>query len=158
MHIALIIGNYDKIEIGSNDQVDQTYNTKYAPEETVLEHLVFSLKYDDIDLGFLKAVFEKTPNDDIVSYIFNSPSGKYAQKIDFLYEFLIDQELNIDATISGNYTKLLNESKYFTGKAIKNPKWKIHNNLLGTPDFCPLVRGTVALNEIIEWNVTNAFE
>ncbi|MBL4862660.1 MAG: Fic family protein [Crocinitomicaceae bacterium] len=152
------IGNNDKIEIVENDRIDQIYSSKYAPKDTVLEHLVFSLKYDDLDLTFIKSIFERIPTENIVNYVSSSPGGKYARKIGFLYEFVTQKELKLNVSISGNYVDLLDESKYCTGNTIKNTKWRINNNLLGTSDFCPIIRRTVAVKEILEWDISASLE
>ncbi|HKO76666.1 MAG TPA: Fic family protein [Flavobacterium sp.] len=137
------IGKKDGIEMTSKGIVLQEFrSSKFAVENNPLEHLVFGLKYDYLDFHLLKSVFKKIPEKEIIVFIGNSPSGIYSKKIGFLFEFLMDKSLNIDFDILGNYIDLLDVKKYITGKTVKNSKWKINDNLLGTPDFCPIVRRT----------------
>ena len=54
------IGTRDKIELAHDGSIEQTYGLKYAPKtDTVLGHIEFMLKYDDLNLDLLAAVFRK---------------------------------------------------------------------------------------------------
>src|ERR1700722_629667 len=71
------IGNNDSIELTAKGNIEQVYGIKYAPDrDTPLLHLEFSLKYDDLNLDFLKVVFDKIPANDIIAFIETSISGK----------------------------------------------------------------------------------
>jgi hypothetical protein len=153
------IGNNDSIELTSKGNIEQVYGAKYAPPtDTPLSHLEFSLKYDDLDLDFLKAVLEKTPVAAIAAFIEVAPSGKYARKIGFLYEFLTQQKLVLNKPISGNYVDLLDADKYITGKTVKNTRWRINNNLLGTSAYCPMVRKTNILTGLLGQDITQKIQ
>jgi hypothetical protein len=90
------IGSNDSIELTSKGNIEQVYGLKYAVETgTPLLHLEFSLKYDDLNLDFLKTVFKKIPVEDIVAFIEKSPSGRYARKTGFLYKFLTGKNWNL---------------------------------------------------------------
>ena len=144
------IGNNESMELTSRGNVEQVYGPKYAPaENTPLFHLEFALKYDDLNLDFLKSVFEKIPSGDIREFILKSPAGKYARKIGFLYEWLTGVIIELPRSAGGNYTNLLEEEQYITGAVIKNSKWNINDNLLGTPRFCPVVRKTTRLATLL---------
>jgi hypothetical protein len=153
------IGSNASIELTSKGNIEQVYGIKYSPaDNTPLLHLEFSLKYDDLNLDFLKIIFRKIPDKEIKDYIENSPSGKYARKIGFLYEFLTGRQLALDKTIKGNYTDLLDADSYIVGNTVKNDRWRINNNLLGTPAFCPVVRKTKILTELLTQNIPEKIE
>lgn len=153
------IGSNDKIELAPNGEIIQIYGPKYSPSsDTAIMHLEFALKYDDLNLFFLKKVFEIIDPKEILDYIHHSPSGKYVRKIGFLYEFLTGKELNLTVEITGNYTDLLEASDYATGDIVKDKRWKINNNLLGTPDFCPVVRRTNRLNSLLGLDIKVGIE
>jgi hypothetical protein len=148
------IGSNPSIELTSAGNVEQVYPSHYAPKaETNLAHLEFALKYDDLNLDFLKSVFAHIPQQEITAYIEHAPTGKYARKIGFLYEFLTGKELVIGKIILGNYSDLLETEKYITGKTIKNNRWRINDNLPGTRSFCPMVRRTAVLNKLLQENI-----
>ena len=151
------IGSNDTIELTANGSVNQVYGSRYASDkDTPLEHLVFSLKYDDLNLGFLKAVFEKIQIRDIEGYVASSPTGKYTRRIGYLFEFLTKQKLNFSTPVALRYVDLIEEDRYITGKPVKNPRWKVKDNLLGTNQFCPVIRKTPALNEFLKWDIPKA--
>jgi hypothetical protein len=153
------IGSNDSIEITSKGNIEQVYGLKYAVEaDTSLQHLEFSLKYDDLNLDFLKAVFKKIPVEDIVAFIEESPSGKYARKTGFLYEFLTGEKLELTKVVTGNYFDLLETEKYITGNIIKDSRWRINNNLLGTVFYCPMVRRTRILTNLLNQNIPQKIE
>ncbi len=153
------IGHNPSVELTSRGNVEQVYGIRYAPhEDTPLSHLEFSLKYDDLNLDFLTAVFRNIPQQDIINYIESAPTGKYARKTGFLYEFLTGESLIISTEISGNYIDLLEPDQYVTGPGIKNKRWRINDNLPGTRDFCPIVRLTPGLNNLLEINVLQKIE
>ncbi|PVY41232.1 Fic family protein [Pontibacter virosus] len=145
------IGQNARLELTPSGEVNQVYGPKYVPaSNTVMAHLEFSLKYDDLHLAFLQAVFVLVSEEEIVNYVATSPTGKYARKIGFLYEFLTGRQVVLAVAVGGNYVDLLEEGKYFTGKAVKVQKWRINNNLLGTAAFCPIVRKTSALADVLQ--------
>ncbi|PWV49063.1 Fic family protein [Chitinophaga sp. S165] len=153
------IGSNNAIEITNRGNIEQTYTKKYAPSEDMsVAHLEFSLKYDDLNLPFLGKVFEKIEREDIEKFIEVSPSGKYARRIGFWFEFLTGKQLKITKPITGNYIDLLDNNRYITGNIIKDPRWRINNNLLGTAAFCPVVRKTNKLKELLKQDITEKIE
>ena len=149
------IGKYDKMELSSNGSVTRIFGPKYAPKnDSVIEHIEFALKYDDIHLGLLANVFQKIPQKELIDYITISGKGKYSRKIGYLYEFLTKKDLQLKNEISGNYLDLLEVEKYSTGDSVKIPKWKINDNLLGNNDYCPVVRRTKILDELLAIDIS----
>lgn len=152
------IGNNESIELTSKGNIDQVYGPKYAPSEnTHFGHLEFSLKYDDLSLDFLRAVFEKITPEEVGDYVQKSPSSKYARKIGFLFEFLTGNNIALGRPITANYTNLLEEG-YITGSIIKNAKWKINDNLLGNREFCPMVRNNRELASLLQIDIREKIE
>ena len=138
----------------SKGNVKQVYGRKYkVPSEDPLSHIEFSLKYDDLSLDFLKAVFEKILTSEIETFITSAPGSKYSRKIGFLYEFLTGKKITLLRAVGGNYADLLEDDKYVTGRSVKDARWRINNNLLGAPRFCPLVRKTRELNDLLLQNI-----
>ncbi|WP_438479711.1 Fic family protein [Oleiharenicola lentus] len=77
----------------------------------------------------------------MAAYILESPTGKYAKQIGFFYELLTGIDLPMDGLV-GNYIPALDPTDYVTAEPVKNPRWRVENNLLGTPRFSPIVRLT----------------
>jgi hypothetical protein len=153
------IGNNESIEITNKGNIEQVYSRKYAPsEDTPMAHLEFSLKYDDLSLPFLKKVFDNIIAEDIERFIELSPTSKYARRIGFLFEFLTGRQLAIRNPVSGNYVDLLEDNKYVTGNIVKNTRWRVNDNLLGTALYCPIIRKTNKLKELLKQDINAKLE
>lgn len=124
-----------------------TYPKSYAikTKSSLCQHIEFALKYEGINLPILSQVFKAMPQSEVLEYILLHPTGKYARKIWFLYEFLTKNKLNIPDCKSGNYFNLLDEELYYTAPNKQSKRHRINNNLLGNAAFCPTVRRTNAL-------------
>ena len=72
--------------------------------------------------------------------------------------FLSGIVLDLPYLISGNYADLLEESEYITGRIIKDNRWRINNNLLGTFLFCPVIRRTTVLNQLLSTDIRSQIE
>jgi len=114
-----------------------------------LQQIEFAIKYDGINLEILLAVFKKIDVKEIEIYIHQQPGGKYARIIWFLYEFLTGEIINVPAISKVSYVSILDPELYYTAPGIKSTKHKIYNNLLGTKDFCPILRKTKCLQDYI---------
>lgn len=149
------IGSNPSIEITSKGNIEQVYGPKYSVAmDAPLYHLEFSLKYDDLNLDFVKAVFEKISEDEIKDYIKTTPAGKYSRKIGFLYEFITGRQLDRQTNVGGNYIDLLDEDKYITGNTEKNTRWRVNNNLMGDRVYCPIIRRKKELVELLSIDIS----
>lgn len=129
--------------------IEDIYPTRYWPGERVGDHLEFALKYDGVNLGLLARIFENTSQKDLAEYINSKPTGKYARRIWFFYEFLTGKQLPVDNISSGNYVDVLEAKEYYTVQnGEKSPRHRIVNNLLGPKTFCPVVRRTEKLSKL----------
>lgn len=126
-----------------NGQVETIYPLSYWPGDSTGDQLEFALKYDGVNLGILSALFEAVPEDEITAWIASTPTGKYARRIWFLFEFLTGRQLPLPDLSSGNYIDLLEKDHYYTiapGRRVQ--RQRIMDNLLGGPGFCPIIRRT----------------
>jgi hypothetical protein len=135
--------HFSKIQDGC---VDEVFRPQYWPGETVGDHLEFALKYDGVNLALLARIFEQLSPEVITEYIRSKPTGKYARRIWFFYEFLTEQQLPIGHMITGNYVDALETKDYYTVQnGERSPRHRIVNNLLGPRALCPVVRKTEKL-------------
>ncbi|MBE0471921.1 MAG: Fic family protein [Methyloprofundus sp.] len=118
------------------------YTTQYYPGDRIIDHIQFGLKYEGLYLGLLQNVFRRMDAAEIADFINQSPSGKYARQIGFLYEFLTGQALSGVTGLAGNYVDIADPELYIVPDGENIPKWRIRNNLPGDARFCPLVRKT----------------
>lgn len=152
------IGTTDKTELSSVNTVIRTFKSKYdVCNENPLSHLEFALKYDDFNLAFIKEVFTSIEHQTIVDYVKAKPNRKSPRIIGFLYEFTGGKAIDIKATTT-NYENILDPTRYVTGDIKKIAKWKVNDNLLGSNYFCPIIRRTTELSELLDWNIEEAIE
>jgi hypothetical protein len=144
------MGTRLKKETDVNGNVTETYPPNYDPGDGPLNHIGFLLKYDDINLDFLKTVFTHIDPHQIEDHINNKPRGAYERRIGYLFEFLTGKKINLPEQIKGNYIDLLDNEKYVTTTSSKIQKWLINDNLLGTPEFCPIIRKTIPLQNVLQ--------
>jgi hypothetical protein len=128
----------------------RVFTPRHQPNETLYDQLVFALKYEGVNLLFFKKLFEKVTPAEIETLVQNEPQGTYCRKIWFLYEWLLNTKLSIPDLQTGNYVPLLSsELQYALEGGEKQKRYRIINNLPGTPDFCPLIRKTPKLEQYI---------
>ena len=143
-------GRQQRIQSG---RVENIYSLQYWPGEEPCDHLEFALKYDGVSLSSLRIIFGAVAEDELVHYIKSKPTGKYARRIWFFYEFLMDHRLPIDDLSMGNYLEALEPNIYYTlSPGEKSRRHRIINNLLGPREFCPLVRRTESLGKMDQTN------
>ena len=127
------------------------YPQSYWPGDGTGDHLAFALKYDGINLNILSVFFDKVETDELTDWIASTPTGRYARKAWFLYEFLTGRELPLANLSQGNYIDLLEPDRYYairSGYRVK--RQRIVNNLPGGPMFCPIIRRTEKLAAVDE--------
>jgi len=83
-----------------------------------------------------------------IEYVRSKPTGKYARRLWFLYEFLTGKTLPLDNVKRGNYIDLLDPDKYYTVTPARQVRrQRINDNLPGDYRFCPMVRRTDTLRD-----------
>lgn len=129
----------------------QVFTPRHQPEDDLIGHLTFALKYEGIELLLLKKLFEQIDSDRLTKLILKEPNGQYNRKIWFLYEWLMDRELSLPDLLTGNYVHLVDTNiQYGITEGSENSKrHRIRNNLPGTRDFCPMIRRTPLLDQYI---------
>jgi hypothetical protein len=121
------------------------FDRRYAPDDSFESHLTFALRHEPFDLLFLKRLFEAVGGEPIRSMVTAQPTGRTSRKVWYLYEAFTGQSLDVPDARVGNYVDLLDTAEYFTSTGRMSQRHRVRDNLLGTPEFCPVVRRTVAL-------------
>src|SRR5687767_3410929 len=131
------------------------FTPRHMPEDTLMGHLTFALKYEGIELGILKKLFEKLDVKEIIKLIAEGPTGQYSRKIWFLYEWLTDVQLEIPDLTTGNYIDLVDETiQYAYNGKETSKRHRVRNNLPGVKDFCPMIRKTALLEQYIDLDLS----
>ena len=122
---------------------------RHAPRPTLEAHLTFALKYEGLDLAVLKRLFLEVDAAEIESMVRATPTGGYVRRLWFLYEWLTGQRLNLPDATRGGYVPAVNPEQQWAVPGENSARHRVRNNLPGTPEFCPLVRRTEALEEFV---------
>ena len=102
------IGKRRKTEIEKETGFRQEwYPESYRPADTVVAHLQFHLRNEIVQLEFLQRLFERLDSQIIQDWIDAEPTGQYARRTAFLYEWLTDKDLRVPDNIGGNYVDVL---------------------------------------------------
>ncbi len=122
---------------------------RHAPAATLEGHLTFALKYEGLDLGVLKKLFLATGPAPIEAMVKARPTGIYARRVWFLYEWLLAKKLKLPDLKKVNYVDALDPKLQWPGATRDSPRHRVRDNLPGTPAFCPLVFRTPALEGFV---------
>lgn len=134
-------------------QVFDVYPRALMPKETLGGQLEFALKHDGVNLGILAALFAQVDPNELTAYVDSKPTGKYARRAWYLYEFLTGRQLSLADVTTGNYVDLLENEQYYTAQPIQIRRQRVNDNLLGTALFCPVVRRTKSLRDFERKNL-----
>ena len=125
------------------------YTPRHRPEASLEGHLVFALKYEGLDLCVLKHLFQAVDPADLQRMIQAKPVSAYMRRIWFLYEWLLQRELDLPAAKSGTYVDIVDNAHQWAIEGVTSTRHRIRNNLPGTREFCPLVFRTAALEDFV---------
>ncbi len=123
---------------------------KYTITNGLFQNIEFALKHEGLNLEIFKALFNVITEKEITNYISDKKTGRYNRIVWFLYEWLIEKNLDIEDVPKTNYIDLLDDKKYYTAKPNKHKRYCINENLLGNRHFCPIVRKTKTILDFDE--------
>lgn len=128
------------------------FDKRYAPDETLEGHLTFALRHEHLDLLVLKRILAAIPPASIANIVRQGPESAFGRRLWFFYEFLLQETITElpDARSKIGMVEAIDSKRYYTGSSTPAPRYRIRNNLLGTPDFCPTIRRTEKLDAFIQ--------
>lgn len=122
---------------------------RHAPSPHLEGHLTFALKYEGLDLAVLDRLFRTVDTNAIEALVRAKPTGSYARRIWFLYEWLTGRRLDLSDAATGSYVPVVDPEQQYATDGENAPRHRVRNNLPGTPEFCPLVFRTKTLEQFI---------
>ncbi|QWT21481.1 Fic family protein [Bacillus sp. NP157] len=125
----------------------ETYVESMRPPDEPAAHLQFHLRHEVPHLEFLARLFQATGPSMVQSWVDAEATGQYARRAAFLYEWLTGESLQVPARLGGNYVDALDAAKLVTAspdRIRKVARWRINDNLPGTPFFSPTIVKTDA--------------
>lgn len=137
------------------------YPKSYNPEgdqnlteiEALYKHLVFSLKYEGVNLLFFSFLSQHLSDNELAKLVGFEQTGRYSRRIWFLIEWVSGIKIKGKQDLNKkSYIPVLNNKHQYTVSGEKSPRHLVINNLPGTPQFCPLIRKTKKLDNYINAN------
>lgn len=137
--------------------VENQYPAIYRPADNFAGHFEFGLKYEEVHLEFFARLFAACGRLPLEEWCRAEPFGQYARRAGFFYEWLTGDRLDVPDLTGGSYIDAVSDDAYLTRtKAVRERRWRINNNLPGTPAFCPIIRRSPALAQSLQFNPLEA--
>jgi len=126
---------------------------RHAPDATLASHLTFALKWEGVDLLVLKRLFLAASAEELAAIVREKPTGSYARRMWFLFEWLTGVNLDLPDATRGSFVDILDPKRQFAVSGERSSRHRVLNNLPGSPKFCPLVFRTDALENLLNENL-----
>ncbi len=123
---------------------------RHRPPNILEGQIVFALKWEGLDLGILAALFKILEPHEITAIVRATPTGSFARRIWFLYEWLTGRELDVPDPGKVRVVNVVDpDQQVGLHKGTTSPRHKVLDNLPGTRRFCPMIRWTPALRAAV---------
>src|SRR2546422_8708786 len=123
---------------------------RHRPPNPLEGQIVFALKWEGLDLGILTALFKIIAPHEITEIVRATPTGSFARRIWFLYEWLTGRELDVPDPGKVRVVSVADpDQQVGLQKGTTSPRHKVIDNLPGTRRFCPMIRWTPALRLVV---------
>lgn len=145
------LGN-SRLTVESNGTREETY-IKVDAKPSLRSELTFALKHEIVNLEFFSRLFAVLDVSDLEQWLSEEPTGAYARRVGFLYEWLTDRQLHVPAGLGGNYVDALDSDTHLVAARSANiRRWRVRDNMPGTREFCPIIQRTEAIKQ---WEAYN---
>ena len=134
----------------------ETYVESMRPSADLRGHLTFHLKHEVLHFELLYRVFSLLDPQELVEWVSAEPTGQYARRAGFLFEWFTGKDLPVVANVRGAYVDVVDSAKLVVSskdRTIANSRWRVRDNLPGTRAFCPMVLKTPDLQQAMELDV-----
>lgn len=122
-----------------------------APQtDDSLDHVLFALKHEGVNLQVLAQALPKIPADRILEVARATPNGVYVRIAGYLWEHFSGQRLEGRLETTAAYVEIFDRDRYVTGPSRRDPRWRVNFNGLGTLAYCATVERTPAITAGIE--------
>ena len=113
-----------------------------AEDATLLDHVLFALKHEDLQLHLLLEALRLVNAEELSEALATQRTGSYLRKAAFLWEKAHGRELPLpwDST-GGNYVDIFDTETYYVGPVWeRSQRLRVNFNGIGPIEFCPVVR------------------
>lgn len=117
------------------------FPTGVAIEDSLLGHIEFALRHEDLQLGLLREALLEIPADMMANRYREAPNGAYVRRAIYYWEWFQGKALGVASPKTTQYEPLLDPELYeVAGAPTRAPRFRILDNHLGNAKFCPVVR------------------
>lgn len=140
-------------------RIEQTPQGIWVPKSTApatddpLDHLLFALKHEGIHMPIIVQALSKISPERLLVELRATPNGANIRKACYLWETCTGKSLDDIPAIGGQVADLFDPVKYVTTAGVRNAKWRVRFNGLGSPGYCPTVERTPTINALIDAGV-----
>lgn len=143
--VTSVVGPGTRRTVSEDGHTTERYTAAYMPDDDLAGHLKFALKYEPVDLGVWARVFAACDRRELEAWVRREPTGAYARRAWFLFEWLTGVPLDLPDAGGLGYVDALDPSLHIVARGLPSKRHKVTNNLLGSSTFCPTVRRTARL-------------
>ncbi|MDG0834869.1 cell filamentation protein Fic [Pelomonas saccharophila] len=118
-----------------------------------MTHLQFALKHEGTNLQAAILALKKIPAQSLAQAFQRSPSSGYARIACYLWEIANGQRLDGLPPAVGAYEKLFDEDQFVTARTLRDPRWRVDFNGIGSPSYCITVRRSPAIDELLKADI-----
>ena len=132
------------------------YSPRHEPDASLEGHLTFALKYEGLDLTVLKRLFAATGPAPIETFVKAKPTGAYARRVWFLYEWLTGHRLDLPNADRGAYAPVVDPNRQFSAHPKSSRRHRVKTTCRVRPNsvrWCSAPRRWTAL---LRWSYRRA--
>ncbi len=128
------------------------------PDATPIDHLLFAMKHEGIEMQQCLLALKKIDSQELQDAIQTAPNSEYVRRAGYLWEMANPEKPPLESHVlpTAPYQLLLDPDEHYTSRpkrGEKETKWRIDFNGLGTRLYCPTVRRTPKLDQLIAWDI-----
>lgn len=134
------LGAVRRHEVADGHEI-RTWPAQYQPADSFRGHFEFGLKYERLHFEFFSRLFARINPEEVAAWVRDEPTGSYARRTAFLYEWFTGQQLAVpDTAPNVGYVDAIDAGLYLAARQPERVRrWRVNNNLPGLRDFCPMV-------------------
>jgi hypothetical protein len=141
--VISIVGARKEKQVVEPTRTINRYRAAQDYGDSAVMDLKFALRYEPVDLCIQRLAFEKIDKNELTAWINGEPSGAYARRAWFFYEWLTGDLLDVPEPANIRYVPALDpEIHVVLSQGVRSRRHLVIDNLLGTPALCPMVRKT----------------
>lgn len=119
-------------------------------DDRALSHVLFALKHEGINLLILSQALPSISPVELCTELARSPNGIYIRKACFLWESFTGRQLEHSEQVGGATQPLFDPKRYVTGPTVRDARWRIDFNGLGSLRYCATVERTQEIEALLQ--------